>query len=199
MTEGILTHEFIDPIAMETTRPAVLRPFTVFFTGLPAAGKTTLATAVNDRLRALGHLPRLLDGDEVRRSISADLGFSREDRIENMRRMSRLAGQANEEISLVAAVSPSNEARDVARETITEDREFVLVWMATPRDVCEDRDPKGLYAKARAGEIENFTGVSQAYEAPEDADLAIDTTQHTVDECVDLVLDLLRQRALLGS
>lgn len=198
MTEGILTPDFTESIAMETTRPAVLRPFTLFFTGLPAAGKTTLATAVNDKFRELGHLPRLLDGDEVRRSVSADLGFSHADRIENMRRISRLASQAAEDISLVAVVSPTHEARSVARQTIEEDRDFVLVWMATPAEVCEDRDPKGLYAKARAGEIKNFTGVSQGYEAPDDADLVIDTTQYTVAESVNLVLDLLRTRGLLG-
>lgn len=198
MTESFPTPESTDAVTMETTRPAVGRPFTLFFTGLPAAGKTTLATAVTRKLEQLGFSPRLLDGDEVRRSVSADLGFSREDRIENIRRMSKLAAETPEDISVVAAVSPSNEARRIARDTIAEQRDFVLVWMATPRDVCEERDPKGLYARARAGEIENFTGVSDPYEQPEDADLVIDTTRHSLDNSIELVFDLLRKNGLLA-
>lgn len=197
VTESIATPHVSESSAMKHLRPAVVRPFTLFFTGLPASGKTTIATAVRDRLDGAGIEARLLDGDEVRRTVSADLGFSREDRIENIRRIGKLAAQSAEDVSIVAAVSPSDEARLVAREAISEERDFVLVWMATPRDVCEGRDPKGLYARARAGEIENFTGVSQPYESPADADLEIDTTRHTIDESVDLVLDLLRRRELL--
>ncbi len=198
MSHSLSTPDIPKPTLMETPRLSVLRPFTLFFTGLPAAGKTTTALAVREQLVEADLPVRLLDGDEVRRTVSADLGFSREDRIENIRRIAKLAGTTEQEISIVAAVSPSNAARDLARNAITEHREFVLIWMATPRDVCEDRDPKGLYAKARAGEIDDFTGVSQPYETPKDADLVIDTTQHSVDHSVELVMTLLRERGLLG-
>lgn len=182
---------------MESTRTAPNRPFTLFFTGLPGAGKTTLARAVEARLKGRGMNIRVLDGDEVRRTVSADLGFSREDRIENIRRIGRLAASTEEAISIVAAVSPSNEARQAAREANAGERDFLLVWVATPREVCEERDPKGLYARARAGEIENFTGVSQPYEVPEDADLALDTSRYDVEETVDLIFDLLRREQLI--
>lgn len=177
---------------------SVAAPFTIFLTGLPAAGKTTLSRAVSAQLTSEGYLTRVWDGDEVRSTVSADLGFSREDRIENIRRMAKLAADSEEPISIVAAVSPSNAARGVAEEVISSEREFFLVWVATPAEVCESRDPKGLYARARAGEIENFTGVSDPYEAPENADLIINTTEHSIEDSVALVMAALRRRRLIG-
>lgn len=176
----------------------VKQRFTLFFTGFPGSGKTTLSRAVRDRLSDDGAQVCLLDGDEVRRTISADLGFSPEDRIENLRRVSRVAAETEHEVSIMATVSPSEAARQLARQQISGKRAFILVWLATPVAICEERDPKGMYARARRGEIPNFTGVDGAYDPPDDADVVIDTSEHTVEESVDLILGHLRERGLTG-
>ncbi len=147
----------------------------VWFTGLSGAGKSTLAEAVAENLRAEGRRVVVLDGDVIRAQLSKDLGFSREDRDANVARIAELAREraSSSEFVLVAAVSPYQRAREAARNVIGA---FVEVHVSTPLATCVARDVKGLYAKALAGEIDRFTGVSDPYEAPSSPELTIDTT-----------------------
>ncbi|MCP4897913.1 MAG: adenylyl-sulfate kinase, partial [bacterium] len=152
--------------------------FTVFFTGLSGAGKSTLAKALLARLMELGDRPvTLLDGDIVRRNLSAQLGFSREDRDMNIRRIGFVASEItkNRGVALCAPIAPYDSVRRQVRETIEAVGGFILVHVNPPLDVCEQRDRKGLYAKARAGIIKNFTGISDPYEEPADAEINTDT------------------------
>jgi adenylylsulfate kinase len=161
------------------------RPATLWLTGLSAAGKTTLAQALADALAAAGAICQILDGDVVRRELSRDLGFSREDRSENIRRVAARCRQLNEAgtWAIAALISPYRDDRAMARRTVGEAR-FVEVYLATPLTICEARDPKGLYARARAGTIASFTGVSDPYEVPSNPDLSFDTSRQPVNECV---------------
>ncbi|CBJ35674.1 MULTISPECIES: adenylyl-sulfate kinase [Ralstonia solanacearum species complex] len=160
-------------------------PSTLWLTGLSAAGKTTLAYALAQALTAAGAACRILDGDAVRQESSRDLGFSRADRSQNIRRVADRCRQLNDAGSwaIAAVISPYREDRERARRTVGESR-FFEVYLATPLTVCERRDPKGLYRRARAGEIANFTGISDAYEVPQHPDLRFDTATQPVAECV---------------
>jgi adenylylsulfate kinase len=175
-------------------------PSTLWLTGLSGAGKTTLAHAVSDALAAAGTSCQLLDGDFVRRGLCADLGFSREDRSENVRRVAELCRQLNESgIWVIAAlISPYRDDRERARHIVGPAR-FVEVHMATPLRVCETRDPKGLYRRARAGEITHFTGVSDPYEAPLDPALRFDTGTQPLADCVAETMALLSAEPALMS
>ncbi|MBV8048074.1 MAG: adenylyl-sulfate kinase [Paludibacterium sp.] len=170
-------------------------PKTLWLTGLSAAGKTTLAHALCAQWQADGVVCHLLDGDEVRRELCADLGFSRADRCENIRRVAERCRELNAEGLWVAAalISPYIADRHMAREIIGPDR-FVEIYMSTSLAVCEARDPKGLYRKARAGEIPAFTGVSDPYEAPLAPDLCLDTARHSVEACRQQVFAWLAER-----
>lgn len=150
---------------------------TWWLTGQPGAGKTTLANALAERLRAHRQPVCVLDGDEIRKGLSADLGFGPQARRENIRRVAEMARLLNEAgiYAIVALVSPSREDRAMARHLVGAAL-FVEVHVATPPDVCEQRDPKGMYAAARRGAIADFTGVTAPYEAPESPELAIDTS-----------------------
>lgn len=172
------------------------RGVTVWFTGLSGAGKSTLAEALAPRLSALGKRVELLDGDAVRTHLSKGLGFSREDRDTNVRRIGWVAQllTRNGVFVITAAISPYREARDWCRETI---KDFVEVHVSTPLEECARRDVKGLYQKAMAGEIPHFTGVNDPYEAPTDPALTLDTRGMTVDEGVAQVLAVLRARGYL--
>jgi len=152
----------------------------VWLTGLPGAGKSTLARALERHLFTRGGAPILLDGDTVRAGLNRDLGFAPEDRAENIRRLAEVATHLarNGHIAIVAAVSPSRDDRNAARRI--SDNLFREVYVATSAEVCESRDPKGHYAKARAGSLTNFTGIGTDYEAPTDAELVIDTAQRSV-------------------
>lgn len=165
---------------------------TLWFTGLSGAGKTTLAEAIAARLRAAGRKTELLDGDVVRTHLSKGLGFSREDRDTNILRIAFVAEllTRNDVCAIVAAISPYRETRNRARRMIGS---FVEIHVATPLDECIRRDSKGLYAKALRGEIREFTGVSDPYEAPERPEIAIDTTGLTVEACVDTIEVRLRE------
>jgi adenylylsulfate kinase len=181
--------------ATTVTGPAE-RGVTVWFTGLSGAGKSTLAEALAPKLRALGKRVEVLDGDAVRTHLSRGLGFSREDRDINVRRIGYVAHllTRNGVFVITAAISPYREARQWCRETI---RDFVEVHVDTALAVCAERDVKGLYKKALAGEIPSFTGVSDPYEIPENPELRLSTEGSTVDESVERVLARLRELGYL--
>ena len=175
--------------------------FVIWFTGLSASGKTTIANIVEPELERRGFVVDHLDGDIVRTHLSKGLGYSKEDRDANIARIgwvaSRLA-RAGAAV-VVSAISPYAEARRQARSLVEQNAPFVEVHVATPLDECARRDPKGLYAKAFAGELENFTGVSAPYEEPHAPELRLDTTGATPTESAALVLARLDELHLLSS
>lgn len=171
-------------------------PRIVWFTGLSGAGKSTVANLVEKRLHALGHHTYLLDGDNVRHGLNKDLGFSEADRVENIRRVaevSRLMLDAGL-IVLVSFISPFRSERAMARALVSEG-EFIEVFVDTPLAVAEERDPKGLYRKARRGELKNFTGIDSPYEPPEQPELRIDTTAETAEQAAERIVAWLRESA----
>ena len=151
----------------------------IWFTGLSGSGKSTLAIALERELQNRGLLCRILDGDNIRSGINNNLGFTAEDRVENIRRIAEIGKLFVDTgvITIAAFISPNNELREMASNIIGKEN-FVEVYISTPIEECEKRDVKGLYAKARRGEIKNFTGISAPFEAPEDAALSIDTSKH---------------------
>jgi sulfate adenylyltransferase len=166
----------------------------LFFTGLSGSGKSTVASAVVDRLLAHGRRSvTLLDGDAVRRNLSAGLGFSREDRDRNVERIGFVAAEIAKHrgVAVCAPIAPFAATRQHVRSMAEQYADFVLVHVATPLEECERRDRKGLYAKARRGEIAEFTGISSPYENPDDADVVIDTSGMTIDAARDVVFDHL--------
>lgn len=173
------------------------RPATLWLTGLSGAGKSTIAFEVEKKLIAQGHLCYVLDGDNVRHGLNRDLGFSPQDRSENIRRVAEVARLLNEAgiIVITAFISPYREDREQARQVIGQDR-FVEVFLDAPIDVCEKRDPKGLYQKAREGLIAEFTGVNAPYEVPESPDICLQTGIDPIDVSADKVLGVLRARGV---
>lgn len=171
----------------------------LWFTGLSGAGKSTLANAVEKRLYELGLRSYILDGDNVRHGLNKDLGFSAEDRKENIRRIAEVAKLFVDAglISITAFISPFRDDRQVARDLL-EPGEFVEVYVKCALNECENRDPKGLYAKARKGEIPDFTGISSPYEEPLDPELVIETDSLTLEESVDKVIRYLQYRNIIG-
>ena len=174
--------------------------FTVFFTGLSGSGKSTICNLVLTKVQEQSGRPvSLLDGDLVRKHLSSELGFSREHREINIRRIGFVAGEITKHggIAMCAPIAPYARTRAEVREMVEAVGNFVLVHIATPLEVCEQRDRKGLYAKARAGIIPQFTGISDPYEAPEDADLTIDTTQISAEQAADLIVEYVVRRGYL--
>lgn len=174
----------------------------VFFTGLSGSGKSTLATALQERLEQLTTRElTLLDGDEVRRTLSAGLGFDAGGRAANIRRIGWVAALAARHggIAIAAPIAPFADGRAEARALAEEVGQFVLIWVSTSLEACEARDRKGLYARARAGEIAEFTGISSPYQEPTDADLVIDTAATSVDEAVGRIVAELRRRDLIAE
>ena len=171
----------------------------LWFTGLSASGKTTLANAVDAELVSKGVHACLLDGDNLRHGINGNLGFSPEDRAENVRRIAECTKLFFEAglVVMVAVISPAQSNRDTARALVPEGR-FVEIFVDTPLAVCEERDPKGLYKKARAGEIPNFTGISAPYEAPVNPEIRLDGSRE-LTELVRQVVGYLRDQALIPS
>ena len=173
--------------------PTTYRGVTVWFTGLPRSGKTTLSSLVTEKLRAAGVEVELLDGDVIRRTLSVGLGYSKADRDENVRRIAAHADAVtcSGAVCVVAAISPYAAARAEARELIGD---FIEVYCTAPVEVCAARDTTGLYERAFAGEIEHFTGVSDPYEPPEHPDLRLDTAFGDPVALANEVMDLLEIR-----
>ncbi len=170
----------------------------LWFTGLSGAGKSTLAHAVEDRLYKMNCRTFVLDGDNVRHGLCSDLGFSIEDRTENIRRVGEVAKLFTEGglIVLTAFISPLRSDREGVRR-ILPDGDFIEVYCAASLDACETRDVKGLYKKARAGIIPEFTGISSPYEEPLNPEIKVDTGNDSLEECVDQVMAVLKQRGLI--
>ena len=171
----------------------------LWFTGLSGAGKSTLAHAVEERLYQLGCRTFVLDGDNVRHGLCGDLGFTDQDRQENIRRIAELAKLMLEAgtIALTAFISPFRAERNLARKLVPHG-DFIEIYCSCDLSICEERDVKGLYKKARQGEIKHFTGISSPYEAPEKPELKVDTGKYSLDECVEQVLALLRERGVVS-
>jgi adenylylsulfate kinase len=175
---------------------------TVWFTGLSGSGKSTIAVALEQVLIQNGNHAYCLDGDNVRHGLNKNLGFSAEDRAENIRRIGEVAKLFADAciISLTSFISPYRADRDLARSLHQAgELDFIEVYVDCPLDVAEERDPKGLYKKARAGEIKGFTGIDDPYEEPEKPELHLRTDKHSVAECVQQVLDLLEKRGILSA
>lgn len=170
----------------------------LWFTGLSGAGKSTLAHAVEDRLHAMGCHTFVLDGDNVRHGLCSDLGFSAEDRSENIRRVGEAAKLFLEAgvIILTAFISPFRKDREMVRN-LTPHGDFFEIFCDTPLQICEERDIKGLYKRARAGEIQEFTGISSPYESPENPELVVRTGELALEECVDDVVKMLCDRGII--
>ncbi|MFB6192794.1 MAG: adenylyl-sulfate kinase [Candidatus Nanohaloarchaea archaeon] len=173
--------------------------FTIWFTGLPSSGKSTVAKLVEEELRSRDKQVHNLDGDNLRKKMHPDLGFTKEERAINNKRMAVIASLLNHHdiATIVAAISPFEDARQTAREEIEEEGEFVLVHADCSVETCKERDPKGLYRKAEEGKIENFTGVNHPYEEPEDPEVYIDTENDSPEECAEKVVDYLEKEGLL--
>ncbi|HEX7043423.1 MAG TPA: sulfate adenylyltransferase subunit CysN [Burkholderiales bacterium] len=174
------------------------KPCVLWFTGLSGSGKSTLSNALEHRLFTMGYHSYLLDGDNVRFGLNRDLGFTDEDRVENIRRIGETAKLFVDAglIVLTAFISPFRSDRDMVR-SLVEAQEFVEVYVNAPLEVCEQRDPKGLYSKARQGEISNFTGIDSPYEPPSDPEITLFTERETVEECVEKIITYLQAKEML--
>ncbi|MGS2744277.1 sulfate adenylyltransferase subunit CysN [Halomonas sp. LS-001] len=177
----------------------VQKPAVLWFTGLSGAGKSTIANLVEKKLFAQGQHTYLLDGDNVRHGLNRDLGFTDADRVENIRRVSEVSKLMVDAglIVLTAFISPFRSERRMARDLL-DDGEFIEIFVDTPLSVAEERDPKGLYKKARRGELQNFTGIDSAYEAPEAAEIHLNTDKMQPEEAADAVIAALRERGLIN-
>ncbi|MEP1230838.1 MAG: sulfate adenylyltransferase subunit CysN [Litorimonas sp.] len=181
--------------AQKNQKPALL-----WFTGLSGSGKSTIANLVEKRLLDLGRHTYTLDGDNVRHGLNRDLGFTKEDRVENIRRIGEVAKLMVDAglITMASFISPYRAERQMARRLL-DDKEFVEIFINTPLDVAESRDVKGLYAKARAGEIKNFTGIDSEYQAPENPEIEIQTTQMSADDAAEMIVAYLEDNGFLAG
>ena len=169
------------------------KPCVVWLTGLSGAGKSTIANCLERKLHALGRHTAVLDGDNVRHGLNRDLGFTETDRVENIRRIGEVAKLMADAglIVITAFISPFRADRDLVRNLLPPE-EFVEVYINTPLEECERRDTKGLYIKARAGEIPHFTGISSPYEVPQHPEITVETASATADECAEKIVRYLR-------
>lgn len=182
----------------ERAEPKHQRPCLLWFTGLSGSGKSTIANALDVALHRRGYHTFLLDGDNVRHGLNNDLGFSDEDRVENIRRIGEVSKLFTDAglIVLSAFISPFTSDRRMVRKLFPAG-EFIEVFMNTPIDTCEERDPKGLYKKAREGKIKDFTGIDSPYEAPPHPEITLDTSSQSVEQCVESLLAYLAERKLI--
>jgi len=176
------------------------RGCTIWFTGLSGSGKSTLANALDAHLTLLGYRSYVLYGDNVRHGLNKDLGFSPEDRTENIRRIGEVAALFTHAgiINATAFISPYRADRDASR-AMQEEGDFIEVHVHAPLDVCEERDPKGLYKKARAGIIKQFTGIDAPYEAPEAPEIVVHTGEQDVQACLQQIVSYLQGRGIIGK
>lgn len=174
------------------------RPHVLWFTGLSGSGKSTIASQLEKSLHAMGRHTFVLDGDNVRHGLNKDLGFTDADRVENIRRVAEVAKLFTDAglIVLVSFISPFRSERRMARE-LFEPGEFVEIYVDAPLDVCENRDPKGLYKKARSGQLPNFSGITSPYEEPRDPEIRIHTADQTPEQSVEQIVAALRPLGLL--
>ena len=193
-------YPIFDRMLQRTDKEQLLhqRGLNIWFTGLSGSGKSTVAIALERELHKRGFLCRILDGDNIRSGINNNLGFTAADRVENIRRIAEVTRLFVDcgIITVTAFISPSNDIRRMAQEIIGKE-DFFEVYVSTPLEECERRDVKGLYAKARAGEIRNFTGISAPFEAPEHPALELDTSRLSLEESVGILLEAILPRVTL--
>ena len=191
MTQENNIYPIYDKMMTRADKEALLgqKGMMIWFTGLSGSGKSTIALSLERELDKRGILCRILDGDNIRSGINRNLGFSEEDRVENIRRIAEVGKLFVDTgiVTIAAFISPTNQLREMAAEIIGKD-DFREIYVSTPLSVCEQRDVKGLYARARRGEIKDFTGVSAPFEAPEHPALSLDTSKLTLEEAVNQVL-----------
>lgn len=200
LARACLERGAVEIVDVRRRSAAVATGAVVVFTGLSGSGKSTVARALVDRLHAhADRTPVLLDGDDVRRQLSGELGFSAEDRDRNLQRVAWVGARVAEAggIAVCAPIAPFASSRAEMRRKVEPRSQFILVHVSTPLEVAEARDRKGLYAKARAGLISDFTGIDSPYEDPVDADAVIDTSRASVEDCVSVVMSSLRARGVL--
>lgn len=202
MTETNHIYPIFDKMLARRDKEELLKQHAVmvWFTGLSGSGKSTIAIALERELHSRGILCRILDGDNIRSGINNNLGFSEADRVENIRRIAEVAKLFLDTgiVTIAAFISPNNDIREMAADIIGRD-DFLEIYVSTPLAECERRDVKGLYAKARRGEIRNFTGISAPFEAPRHPTLTLDTSVLTLEESVHRLLDLLLPKIAAGN
>lgn len=201
MEETNHIYPIFDKMLGRSDKEALLgqRGIMIWFTGLSGSGKSTVAIALERELQKRGLLCRILDGDNIRSGINNNLGFSAEDRVENIRRIAEIGKLFVDTgiITLAAFISPNNDIREMAARIIGKE-DFMEIYVSTPLEECERRDVKGLYAKARRGEIRNFTGISAPFEAPEHPALSLDTSVLSVEESVNQLLALILSKVTIN-
>lgn len=197
--ENIVWHDY-HVSKEERSQLKIQKPCILWFTGLSGSGKSTVANAVETKLLELGKHTYLLDGDNIRMGLNRGLTFSDKDRVENIRRIGEVAKLFVDSgtIVLTAFISPFIEDRQQVRDLV-EDTEFIEIFIDTPLEVCESRDPKGLYQKARNGEIPNFTGVSSPYETPENTEIHLINDNISIEEAASKVVDYLKEKGFLDA
>ena len=170
----------------------------LWFTGLSGSGKSTLSNSLEEKLHKLSMKTYVLDGDNVRKGLCNDLGFSEDDRVENIRRIGEVSKLMMDAglILMSAFISPFRSDRRIVRKLV-EKGNFIEIFVDAPLDVCESRDVKGLYKKARSGEIKDFTGISSPYEKPENAELVVNTSCHSVEDCVEKIIKYLKDEGVI--
>ena len=201
MEETNHIYPIFDKMLGRSDKEALLgqRGIMIWFTGLSGSGKSTVAIALERELQKRGLLCRILDGDNIRSGINNNLGFSAEDRVENIRRIAEIGKLFVDTgiITLAAFISPNNDIREMAARIIGKE-DFMEIYVSTPLEECERRDVKGLYAKARRGEVRNFTGISAPFEAPEHPALSLDTSVLSVEESVKQLLALILPKVTIN-
>lgn len=201
MEETNHIYPIFDKMLGRSDKEALLgqRGIMIWFTGLSGSGKSTVAIALERELQKRGLLCRILDGDNIRSGINNNLGFSAEDRVENIRRIAEIGKLFVDTgiITLAAFISPNNDIREMAARIIGKE-DFMEIYVSTPLEECERRDVKGLYAKARRGEIRNFTGISAPFEAPAHPALSLDTSVLSVEESVNQLLTLILPKVTIN-
>jgi adenylylsulfate kinase len=194
MSKNKNIHPVFDKILTRDDKERLLRQRSkvLWFTGLSGAGKTTLAAELEKRLNYNGYLTQILDGDNIRSGINNNLGFTEEDRMENIRRISEVSKLLIHSgvITLNSFISPTREIRHRAMEIIGKEN-FIEIYVSTPIEVCEERDTKGLYKKAREGKIKNFTGIDSPFEPPVSPDVEVDTSILTIEESLDRIIKIV--------